>query len=188
MSINHKLWTMEKIRETMKKIQKSKDLGFQYESLRDGIYYQSFVNGRKTIMTKKVIKVMIESGVEMSTFEVIHMGILQAKLLADMNGLNYALLKSQKAELLNIRESMPESKEKGLISGLIHLLDTIGDYGEEYATQSKRRVLNNLSQMKEYVCTNCQKTNLMIDNGEITVGLCERCDHPLWNDDKNVIK
>lgn len=35
---------------------------------------------------------------------------------------------------------------------------------------------------KVYKCTNCQTINILKDNGEITVGFCSNCDHPLWND------
>jgi len=35
---------------------------------------------------------------------------------------------------------------------------------------------------KMYKCTNCQKVNSKKDNGEINVGNCRNCNHPLWND------
>lgn len=34
---------------------------------------------------------------------------------------------------------------------------------------------------KLYECTNCQEQNMKEDNGEITVGYCNKCGHPLWN-------
>ena len=34
-----------------------------------------------------------------------------------------------------------------------------------------------------YVCTDCQKINVKKDNRQITVGFCDNCEHPLWNDD-----
>ena len=36
---------------------------------------------------------------------------------------------------------------------------------------------------KFYKCTDCQTMNLKEDNGEITVGFCDKCGHPLWNKD-----
>ena len=35
---------------------------------------------------------------------------------------------------------------------------------------------------KVYKCTDCQTINALKDNGEITVGFCSNCEHPLWND------
>jgi len=35
---------------------------------------------------------------------------------------------------------------------------------------------------KFYKCTDCQTVNVLKDNGEITVGFCSNCEHPLWND------
>jgi hypothetical protein len=35
---------------------------------------------------------------------------------------------------------------------------------------------------KVYKCTDCQTINVLKDNGEITVGFCSNCEHPLWND------
>lgn len=35
---------------------------------------------------------------------------------------------------------------------------------------------------KVYECTDCQTLNVIKDNGEITVGFCSNCEHPLWND------
>jgi rRNA maturation endonuclease Nob1 len=35
---------------------------------------------------------------------------------------------------------------------------------------------------KEYKCTDCKQVNLKKDNGQITVGFCKKCGHPLWND------
>ena len=34
-----------------------------------------------------------------------------------------------------------------------------------------------------YECTNCQEINVKKDNRQITVGVCDNCGHPLWNDD-----
>ena len=36
---------------------------------------------------------------------------------------------------------------------------------------------------KVYKCTDCQKINVKKDNRKITVGYCDNCIHPLWNDD-----
>lgn len=36
---------------------------------------------------------------------------------------------------------------------------------------------------KEYKCTDCQEINIKKDNGQITVGYCDNCEHPLWNSD-----
>ena len=36
---------------------------------------------------------------------------------------------------------------------------------------------------KVYKCTNCQEINVKKDNRQITVGFCDNCEHPLWNDD-----
>ena len=35
--------------------------------------------------------------------------------------------------------------------------------------------------VKEYVCTDCGETSIKVNNKEITVGLCNYCEHPLWN-------
>jgi len=35
---------------------------------------------------------------------------------------------------------------------------------------------------KVYICTNCQTINVKRDNQQITVGICDNCEHPLWND------
>ena len=37
--------------------------------------------------------------------------------------------------------------------------------------------------LKVYVCTDCQEINVKKDNRKITVGFCDNCEHPLWNDD-----
>lgn len=34
-----------------------------------------------------------------------------------------------------------------------------------------------------YKCTDCQEINVKKDNRQITVGFCDKCEHPLWNDD-----
>jgi len=36
---------------------------------------------------------------------------------------------------------------------------------------------------KVYECTDCQEINVKKDNRQITVGFCDNCEHPLWNDD-----
>ena len=36
---------------------------------------------------------------------------------------------------------------------------------------------------KIYKCTDCKEINVKKDNREITVGYCDNCGHPLWNDD-----
>lgn len=36
---------------------------------------------------------------------------------------------------------------------------------------------------KVYKCTDCQEINIKKDNRQITVGFCDNCEHPLWNDD-----
>ena len=38
---------------------------------------------------------------------------------------------------------------------------------------------------KVYKCTDCQEVSVKKDNREITVGFCDSCGHPLWNDDVN---
>lgn len=35
---------------------------------------------------------------------------------------------------------------------------------------------------KVYKCTDCHTINVLKDNGEITIGFCSNCEHPLWND------
>jgi len=37
---------------------------------------------------------------------------------------------------------------------------------------------------KAYVCTDCQEISVKKDNGEIRVGFCDKCEHPLWNEEK----
>lgn len=39
---------------------------------------------------------------------------------------------------------------------------------------------------KIYECVNCQNINVKKDNRKITVGACDKCSHPLWNDDVDV--
>lgn len=39
---------------------------------------------------------------------------------------------------------------------------------------------------KQYECTNCQTKVTLKDNKEITVGFCNNCGHPLWNDDDSI--
>lgn len=34
---------------------------------------------------------------------------------------------------------------------------------------------------KVYKCSDCGSTNVKRDNGEIRVGFCDECEHPLWN-------
>lgn len=34
---------------------------------------------------------------------------------------------------------------------------------------------------KVYECCNCKTINVKKDNGEIRVGFCDECEHPLWN-------
>lgn len=35
--------------------------------------------------------------------------------------------------------------------------------------------------VKKYICTDCKTANYLEDNGEIRVGECRNCGHPLWN-------
>ena len=51
----------------------------------------------------------------------------------------------------------------------------------------KRILLNIIGRVlgyKRYTCPNCKKVNYLKDNGELTVGYCSSCDHPIWNDIK----
>jgi len=34
---------------------------------------------------------------------------------------------------------------------------------------------------KVYECTDCQTVNVKKDNKEVHVGICDKCEHPLWN-------
>jgi len=34
---------------------------------------------------------------------------------------------------------------------------------------------------KVYKCTDCDSVNVKRNNGEIKVGYCDNCSHPLWN-------
>ena len=34
---------------------------------------------------------------------------------------------------------------------------------------------------KAYKCTDCKEITCLEDNGEIRVGFCKKCGHPLWN-------
>jgi len=38
-----------------------------------------------------------------------------------------------------------------------------------------------IANVKVYKCTNCNARTYLKDNGEITVGFCKKCGHPLWN-------
>lgn len=40
-----------------------------------------------------------------------------------------------------------------------------------------------LDGFKTYQCTDCGHMNFKMDNGEITVGFCDNCEHPLWNEE-----
>ena len=37
-----------------------------------------------------------------------------------------------------------------------------------------------------YECTDCQEINIKKNNGEIAVGFCSKCEHPLWNSVEDV--
>jgi len=41
--------------------------------------------------------------------------------------------------------------------------------------------LHKEGKLKMYKCSDCQELNYLKDNGEITVGYCSHCSHPLWN-------
>lgn len=34
---------------------------------------------------------------------------------------------------------------------------------------------------KVYKCSDCGEINVKRDNGEVRVGFCDECEHPLWN-------
>jgi ribosomal protein L37AE/L43A len=36
--------------------------------------------------------------------------------------------------------------------------------------------------LKEYECADCKELNYIKNNGEITVGFCNKCGHPLLNE------
>jgi len=38
-----------------------------------------------------------------------------------------------------------------------------------------------IANIKVYKCTDCGARTYLKDNGEITVGFCKKCGHPLWN-------
>ena len=47
----------------------------------------------------------------------------------------------------------------------------------------KRLILNIWGYIRgynRYVCPNCKKVNYIKDNGELTVGYCRNCEHPIW--------
>lgn len=37
------------------------------------------------------------------------------------------------------------------------------------------------SGFRVYECTDCRSSNVKYDNGEMRVGFCDKCNHPLWN-------
>ena len=38
-----------------------------------------------------------------------------------------------------------------------------------------------MKKVKAYKCTDCKEISYLEDNGEIRVGFCKKCGHPLWN-------
>jgi len=54
--------------------------------------------------------------------------------------------------------------------------------------QMKMKLIQEIEDYKEYECTDCGQINNVKDNGEITVGFCSKCGHPLWNDVKIIRK
>lgn len=38
-----------------------------------------------------------------------------------------------------------------------------------------------MKKIKAYKCTDCKEITCLEDNGEIRVGFCKKCGHPLWN-------
>jgi hypothetical protein len=38
-----------------------------------------------------------------------------------------------------------------------------------------------ITDVKVYKCTDCGARTYLKDNGEITVGFCKKCGHPLWS-------
>ena len=38
-----------------------------------------------------------------------------------------------------------------------------------------------MKKVKAYNCTDCNEISYLEDNGEIRVGFCKKCGHPLWN-------
>jgi ribosomal protein S18 acetylase RimI-like enzyme len=38
-----------------------------------------------------------------------------------------------------------------------------------------------MKKIKAYKCTDCKEISYLEDNGEIRVGFCKKCGHPLWN-------
>ena len=38
-----------------------------------------------------------------------------------------------------------------------------------------------IANIKVYKCTDCGARTYLKDNGEVTVGYCKKCGHPLWN-------
>ncbi len=46
--------------------------------------------------------------------------------------------------------------------------------------------VTNQKALKEYICTDCGFVSLKFDNGKICVGLCDECEHPLWNSVEDV--
>lgn len=63
----------------------------------------------------------------------------------------------------------------------------IDEYAEEYHKEQLLLTCVGSSTLpkgyKIYECTDCQELNLKKDNRQITVGICNNCEHPLWNDD-----
>lgn len=57
--------------------------------------------------------------------------------------------------------------------------DTIDSIEEWLTEEIEPRLLPN--GFKVYECSNCKEVNVKRDNQEITVGHCDNCEHPLWN-------
>ena len=82
-------------------------------------------------------------------------------------------------------------KEKGISnsdfmdSGVADLIETL--LTEYHALQLQQTGVSGSTLLpdgwKIYKCTDCQEINVKKDNRQITVGFCDNCEHPLWNDD-----
>ncbi len=62
-------------------------------------------------------------------------------------------------------------------SGSINGLPAIPEFRFKELTEKLEQ-----KSLKEYECTDCKELNYLKNNGEITVGFCNKCGHPLWNE------
>jgi len=62
----------------------------------------------------------------------------------------------------------------------LEALDVVNNYVKQLELQNVS-CSQNEEGLKNYECTDCGTVTKLKDNGEIRVGYCKECGHPLWN-------